>query len=414
MAEDLHTEYKSEFSDKIAKSVVAFSNGDGGVILIGIDDDGNIIGLHNADETALKCVGMLHDDIRPDVTPTTSVDVIKMDGKDIIEIIVQEGTSKPYYLRQKGMRAEGVYIRRGPSSTPATDEQFNQMIRRARSKEYESLRSFRQDLTFTYAENVFHRSGLAFDDAHMNMLGMMDQDGYTNLGFLLSDQCDFQMKAAVFMDEHRTGFIDRQEISGSLLRQYDDAMMFIRRHTTVSSEIVGTKRNDHYDFPTEAVREIVLNAIIHRDYTSSGTTLISMYGDRLEIASPGTIMEDISREDMFKGVSFPRNRKLSEVFYRLGLVEAYGSGIPRIMGIYSDSERHPEFDITPAVFRVTIYSKNGFKDISLKKGDVLTRSDIEKRMGVSKSKATILINDMLDEKRIERIGSGKATKYLVL
>lgn len=411
MAEDTRTEYKSDYSDGVAKTVVAFSNTDGGTIFVGLDDQGRTIGLVDADKTALRCVQSIRDDVRPDVSATTSVDTIRKDDKDIVRISVSEGSEKPYYLRAKGLRSEGVYVRRGPSSVPSTEQQFNKMIRWTRSVNYEGLQSLNQSLTFVYAENVFAKAGLHFDDVHKSILGIKTDSGYTNLGFLISDQCDYQIKAAVFNDEKKTGFVDRLEITGSLLKQFDDVMSFIRKHSMMSSEIVGVRRIDRSEFPEEAVREIVLNAIVHRDYNSLGNTLVSMYGDSLEIASPGSLVEDISEIDLMRGASFPRNRKLSELFYRLGLVEAYGTGIPRVIGAYSNSAKKPRFEIGGSIFRVTLYSMNDNGSFNIEERK-FTRSDIEQKYGVSKSKATMIINQMISEGKIVKKGIGKSTFYL--
>ena len=411
MVEDSRTEYKSGFTDSIAKAVVAFSNSGGGSVFLGIDDSGNVVGLDNADEIARRCVQMIHDDVRPDVTNTSMVDVIRLEGKNLVSIMVADGPRKPYYLRSKGFRAEGVYLRQGPASVPVTEEQFNTIVRNVRSQTFESVNSLIQNLTFTYADNVFQKAGLPFDDVHKKQLGLMDAAGFTNLGYLLSDQCEFEIKAAAFNDDGRSGFTDRQEIRGSLLKQFDDAYSFIRRHMTVSSEIVGIRRVDHEEYPEQAVREILLNAIIHRDYNSVGNTLISVYEDRLEIASPGTLVEDIPESDLMKGASFPRNRRLSEIFYRLGLVEAYGTGIPRVMRLYASSERKPVFDISRSMFRVTLFSCGTTDFDSLDEDDLFTRVDFEKRYNVSKSTATSIINQMMADNKIVRLGSGKNTVY---
>ena len=411
MVEDSRTEYKSGFTDSIAKAVVAFSNSGGGSVFLGIDDSGNVVGLDNADEIARRCVQMIHDDVRPDVTNTSMVDVIRLEGKNLVSIMVADGPRKPYYLRSKGFRAEGVYLRQGPASVPVTEEQFNTIVCNVRPQSFESVNSLIQNLTFTYAENVFQKAGLPFDDVHKKQLGLMDAAGFTNLGYLLSDQCEFEIKAAAFNDDGRSGFTDRQEIRGSLLKQFDDAYSFIRRHMTVSSEIVGIRRVDHEEYPEQAVREILLNGIIHRDYNSVGNTLISVYEDRLEIASPGTLVEDIPESDLMKGASFPRNRRLSEIFYRLGLVEAYGTGIPRVMRLYAASERKPVFDISRSMFRVTLFSGGTTDFDSIDEDDLFTRVDFEKRYNVSKSTATSIINQMMADNKIVRLGSGKNTVY---
>ena len=282
------------------------------------------------------------------------------------------------------------------------------MMRSVRSLSYEGTISLNQNLTFEYTKNHFIRAGLAFDDVNMNIMGMKKGGLYTNLGFLFSDQCDFQIKAASFANGRRLGFRDRSEISGSVLKQFDDAMDFVHKHDVTSSEIVGTKRRDMTGYPVEAVRELLLNAIVHRDYNSVGNSLISICDDSLEIVSPGRPVENISEKDLIKGVSFPRNRRLSEVFYRLGLVEAYGTGIPRVYGLYEGSGRMPEMDISGPVFRVTLFRRDmGESDLS----DTFTRSEFESEMKMSKSRANMELRRLMSEGSVERIGNGKNTVY---
>lgn len=289
------------------------------------------------------------------------------------------------------------------------ETQFNATSQSIRSIHYESTKSLNQNLTFNYTKNYFIRSGLAFDEVHMNIMRLKNGNEYTNLAYLLSDQCDFQIKAAVFTDKGRSGFVDRLEISGSLLKQFDDAMDFIRRHDVTSSEIIGTKRTDRTGYPPEAAREIVLNALIHRDYNSVGNTLISIYDDSMEIVSPGKPVEYVTQQDLIKGVSFPRNKRLSEVFYRLGLVEAYGTGIPRVFEIYRESPKMPSIEISESVFRVTLF-RNISENKSAEK-DSFTRAEFEDIKCISKSKATMELNRLISEGKIVREGIGKSTVY---
>ena len=150
MHENTTTEFKKEYTNTIVKTLVAFSNGSGGKIMIGIDDNGNIVGLKNPDEVAKKCHVAISDKVRPDITMTTNVKIEENEGKALVIIDVNEGDKKPYYLREKGLRAEGVYVREGTVSSPVTEERFQQMIANVRSEAYESHVSFEQNLTFTY------------------------------------------------------------------------------------------------------------------------------------------------------------------------------------------------------------------------------------------------------------------------
>lgn len=413
-------EFKSRFTEKMAKTVVAFSNCKGGTILVGVDDDGNAIGLDDVDAESRRCTQMLIDDVRPDVTPTTSTEIIEMGGKSVVRIQVREGPEKPYFLRSKGLRAEGVFVREGSMTVPVTEEGFNSMIREIRSTSYEMSISFEQDLTFDYMTKVFEEKGLPLDDGRMKQLGLTRNGQYTNLGLMMSDQFDMPIKAASFPDESRVSFNDRHLCGGSVLQQYDEALVFVRRNNRLKTEIVGTRRIDTRAFPEEAVREAIANAIVHRDYTSTASTLLSIYPRRFEIASPGRLIEGLTHGDIMRGASALRNPRLAAIFYRLELIEAYGTGIPRIMGAFIGADVRPVIDDTGNIFRVSIPSIIDDGDIisemrRLADDDgTISRTDLEKSLGLSKSGAVQTINGMVMSGRLQKVGSGRSTRYRII
>lgn len=419
MIEDEHTEFKSQFTPKLIKSIVAFLNTDGGTMYLGIDDSGNIIGLSDQDGQANSVVSCIADNVRPDPMMFVSVDSILMDSSPVVRIDVAEGCDKPYYWKEKGLREGGVFIRRGPRSIPASDPLIVRMMRESQSVPYESMPSLKQDLTFDYASDVFEHAGLKFDRPQMQSLGMMDGEMYTNLAFMLSDQFTQGIKMAVFEDEFKSGFLDRDETSGSLLRQYDEAYAFVDRHNNRRSVIDGKYRRDIRDYPAEAVREAITNAIVHRDYSISGSTLVSMFGDRMAVSSIGGVVKGLGLDDIMMGISSRRNEKLASVMYRLRYMEAYGTGIPRVMGLYRDSIEKPSIETSTNVFRLTLpkMSTDGVDpDVariasSYGKGETFTRADIEGRFGVARSHAYGIVKDALDRGIIEQVGSGRGTEY---
>ncbi|MBQ7702496.1 MAG: putative DNA binding domain-containing protein [Candidatus Methanomethylophilaceae archaeon] len=415
MKEDSRTEFKEEVSDRIARAAIAFSNSEGGTIYVGIDDEGNIVGVKDADSTSIRCAQLLNDNVRPDITMTSRLNRIDLFGKDVVRIDVSEGPNKPYYLREKGLRAEGVYVRRGIVNIPVSEEMLRVMLQTPRSRRYETILSLNQDLTFDFTRSVFMKYGFELGIEQMRALHIMDGDMYTNLGFMLSDQFDMPVKAAMFQDDYKDTFLDRAEFTGSVLEQFDGVMRFISGHNTKKSVIDDVERKDTTAYPIVAVREAVLNALIHRDYTMQGTILISIYPDRLTISSPGGLNETYSIEDLKTGISSTRNPKLANVFYRLGYVEAYGTGIPRIMKLYRNKEQ-PTFKVSDALFFVTLPSmlseKDGLESL-LSSSDFITRSDLES-LGYSRASAINEINALEEQGRIEKVGGGRSTRYRVL
>ena len=279
--EDQNTEFKAEFTEKLIKSVVAFSNTSGGRIVLGIDDDGNEVGLDDPDDVAKRCVNAIADKIRPDATLTTEVSIRQLGEKSLVVIDVSEGEKKPYYLRDKGLRAEGVYVRKGTAPVPITEEGRLGMIRGLRAVSYETQTSFRQDLTFDELKRVFDERSVALDENRMSMMNMVENGKYTNLAFILSDQFDQSIKMASFDDEYRTGFIERSETYGCVLKQMGDAISFLKRYNTPSSRIEGIRRIDSYPYSEDSIREAMMNAVAHRDYSMDSPILVSVYPKKI-------------------------------------------------------------------------------------------------------------------------------------
>ena len=257
-------ELKESVSDEIKKEVIAFANCNGGKLYIGVQDDGEVIGVDNPDSVSLQLSNMVRDSIKPDVTMFIHYETIEKAGKKIIAVDVQQGTDRPYYLIKKGMRPEGVYVRQGNSSVPASDLAIRRMIKETDGDRFEAMRSLNQELTFEALRNI------EFGTQQMRTLKMIDQDNlYSNLGLLLSDQFLHTIKVAVFQGTDQSVFKDRREFSGSLLRQMNDVYDFIDFRNQTRATIEKLLRTDVRDYPEIAVREALMNMLIHRDYSFS-------------------------------------------------------------------------------------------------------------------------------------------------
>ena len=231
LSESLTIEFKEKYTDEIKKTVVAFANTAGGSIYIGISDDGDAVGVENADEVMLQASNSVRDSIRPDVTMFTSYHVDKIDDKDVVVIEVQKGTACPYYLENKGIRPSGVYVRQGASSVPATADAIRKMIKESDGDSYEAIRCTNQDLTFEYAKSEFRKADIEFCvNQHKTLKILNDDNMYTNLAELLSDQCVHTIKAAAFDGTEKVNFNDRAEFGGSVLKQVNDAYDYINRY----------------------------------------------------------------------------------------------------------------------------------------------------------------------------------------
>ncbi|TQS85216.1 MAG: hypothetical protein A3208_04620 [Candidatus Methanoprimaticola hominis] len=419
MMEDEHTEFKREYTPKMFKNVVAFLNTEGGSIYVGIDDSGDVVGVSDPDSQANSIVSGIADNIRPDSMMFVRLSNVSMDGHPVIRVDIAEGCEKPYYWKEKGLKEGGVFIRRGPASIPASDPLIVRMINESRNTPYEDLPSLKQNLTFDYAAKVFRDRGLELGETQMRSLGMMDGEMYTNLALILSDQCPQGIKMAVFDDEYKSGFLDREEATGSLFRQFDIAYDFVQKHNNKRSVIEGKVRRDIRDYPEAAVREVIVNALVHRDYAISGSILISMFGDGMTVSSIGGMVRGLDIEDLMMGVSSRRNEKLASVMYRLGYMESYGTGIPRIMGLYRDSVQMPRIETSTSVFKITlpkistdVLSADAAKVVSrYSSGDVFTRADLEEEFSFTRSHSYEVVRELLTKGAADQIGTGRGTSY---
>lgn len=434
MKESDTIEFKSDFINDLNKEIIAFANTKGGDIYIGINDDGTVCGVQNIEETELKCTGHIRDTVKPDISMFVKYERITEEKKDVLKITVGKGTMSPYYIAGKGIRPEGVYVRMGTASVPATETAILSMIKDTTGEAFEEMRSINQNLTFVEAETEFENAGLSFGKAQKRSLGLIGKDGcYTNLALLLSDQCEHKIKFAVFCGAEKDIFKDRHEFGGSLFRQVEDLIKAIDSYNRLSSpRIEGLKRIDVREYPEAAIREAVLNAVIHREYALGGYTLVSIFDDRMEIISLGGLVRGVEMDDIMMGVSYLRNTRLAEIFYRLHLIEAYGTGITKIKKEYKNSKKQPIFECSANAFKVVLpklevendlpkekeretqaQTENEIKKVLnlIRRKQAITRKDVEVLLGVSPATATRILSKMVNERKINRSGAGKAVKY---
>ena len=431
-------ELKEKLSDDINKEVMAFANTEGGVIYIDVKDDGTEAGLPDIDETYTRLTNMIRDTIVPDITMFTRYELLKT---KIIKITVAEGSAKPYYLKKNGIKPSGVYVRQGTSSVQAAWEQIRYFIKSSDGDSFESSKSILQDLTFGAAEEEFISRNIAFSEDKYTALGLRDaeKDLFTNLAFLLSDQCSYSVKVAVFDDPANTIFIDRREFSGSVFKQLRNTYDYLTLNNRTISVIRGLDRIDSIDYPPEAIREALLNALIHRDYSYSGSIIININKARMEFISIGGLIPGLTKNDIMAGISQPRNAKLAQIFFRLKHIEAYGTGIRRIYDLYADSAVKPEIAVSENTFRITLPNMNFSRDSEagklndsenkpdakaskitaqmrevinyLDQYDTITDDELMDLLDLKRTRAYIITRQMADMGLIDIIGRGKEKKY---
>lgn len=445
LIENKTTEFKREYVDDIKNTIIAFANCDGGMLFVGVNDDGSVCGITDIDGTMLRITNAIRDAVQPDITMFVECKNEIMDGKPVVCVSVQRGTARPYYLHGKGIRPEGVYVRQGASTVPATETAILNMIKETSVDSYEAARSLNQQLTFTQTSSFFRKRKMEFGSAQMRTLHLIGEDGtYTNLAFLLSDQCSHTIKLAVFEGSKKAVFKDRLELSGSLLSQLEDAFSYMDRYNRTRAEFLGLDRIDMRDYPPEAIREALLNAIAHRDYSFRSPTLISIFDDRMEIVTIGGLVRGISLNDILLGVSVARNQNLANVFYRLRLIEAYGTGILKINENYDEYNVNPVIETTDNAFKITLPNTNYRKEeysfhpasqkvqeeirympavdaakeerigavIQLcRKNGYVVRKDVENELKISQATAILLLRDLTRDGVLVKSGAARNVRY---
>ncbi|MDD4494869.1 MAG: ATP-binding protein, partial [Eubacteriales bacterium] len=223
-------------------------------------------------------------------------------------------------------------------------------------------------------------------------------------------------------------FKDRHEFTGSLLKQLNDAYAMIDRYNRTRAEFDGLHRMDMRDYPVEAIRETLLNALVHRDYSFSGSTLISIFDDRIEVVSLGGLVKGVSYDDIMLGASILRNDKLADIFYRLKLIEAYGTGMPKIINSYKYYTIKPQIEASDNAFKITLPNTNVASKPSAEiqltekeqaalslfdENKSLTRKEVEEKLNVSQPLAVNILNSLTEKGLVKRLGKGKNTRYEV-
>lgn len=416
-------ELKSKVTPNLCKEIIAFANTKGGTIIIGYDDNSNLIGVENAKEELDKISNMIADSIDPNLIFNISLEIVEELGKDIIVIKVLKGTKRPYYLKSKGMTSEGVYLRLGATNKQATRDDIVKMMMEDSLVNFEDSISKEQNLTFNTFEKEFECQKIMLDKTKFMNMGLLNDNGlYTNLAYIVSDQNIFPIKVAVYSDNNKEEFLDKKEFDNmSVFEQIHEIEKFLNLVIKVPAKIVGMKRVERPEYNFEAIRESLINSIVHRDYSVYGSTLINIYEDSIEIVNIGGLVKGLTISAIKRGSSATRNPKLASIFYRLNYVEAYGSGIPRIYSKYKMQEKKPIIETTENSFFITFPKLEDMSKIDddekdkiikfLYQNNKIQREDVENIFSCGKTTALRKLNKLVESEIIKQISIGKNTYY---
>ena len=364
MQTELHNaEYKRELIPELEREVVAYLNCRlGGTIFIGVNNDGSIYGVKNVDQTAQTIKNRLRDNVRPSCLGLFDVLTLEENGKYYIRLDVASGLEKPYYLRKLGMSPEGCPIRIGTAIESLSQEQIERLYARRLKNSLHDLLSPRDDLTFTDLKIYYSGRGIILNDSFLKTLEFLTSDGKLNYAaYLMADENGNSVKFAKYAGTDRATLIENDDYGQcSLVKSFYQLETRLKGENKTFAKITFGRRLERKLVDTEALREAVLNALLHNEYAYGGTPKVEMFDDRIEVTSSGSLPPGVTREDFLAGTSSPRNKELMRIFHDLGIVESLGSGLPRILKKYPESV----IDIRESYIRLTFPFAKGYRQAS--------------------------------------------------
>ena len=337
MSETNRIEYKQELTDSLEKEVIAFLNyREGGVIYIGIGKAGKTTGVLDSDGEQLKIKDRLKHNITPSCLGLFDVVSEHKDELDIIKLIVASGSEKPYFLKKYGMTEKGAFIRIGTASEPMPQKMIDTLFAKRTRNSISKIKSNRQDLTFEQLKIYYEATGSKLNEKFATNLELVNEGGFLNsVGYLLADHNGTSIKIAKYKGLSRVYLIENNEYGYcSLIKATKQVLDKLELENKTITKITSKERENQRLWDAIALREAVINAIIHNDYTNEVPPKFEIFDDRIEITSAGGLPDALNQEEFFEGVSIPRNKELMRVFRDLDMVEQLGSGVPRILESY--------------------------------------------------------------------------------
>ena len=335
--ESHRVEHKQFLTDTFEKEVVAFLNyHEGGIIYIGVDKDGKIVGCQNPDETQLKIKDKLKHNISPSCLGLFEVILETIEEQSIIKIIIASGRETPYYIKKNGMSEKGCYIRVGSSSEPMNQTMIEDLFAKRVRNSLGNIKSRRQDLTFEQLKIYYEEKGLKLNEKFASNLELLTDDGYYNyVAYLMADSNGVSIKVAKYAGTNKVDLIENNEYGYcSLIKATKRVLEKLEIENKTAALITSTTRKEQPLWNKVALREAVINAIVHNDYTTENPPVFEIFSDRIEITSTGGLSIIKNIDDFFSGYSNPTSRELMRIYKDLELVEHLGSGLNRILEAY--------------------------------------------------------------------------------
>lgn len=433
--ENSRVEFKTKLVDDLEENIIGFLNSkDGGNIYIGVADSGKIIGLNgNIDLLQRKIKDRIISNIEPSVLGLFDIEVLETNNKKYLNIIVARGLEKPYHLKGMGMTPDSCFIRIGSSNERMDEHLINKLFRERTKNSLKNIVSPNQNLTFRDLKIYYTEKGFDVGENFEKQLDFYTADGkYNYVAYLLADENRVSIKVAKYAGTDVDELIENYEFGYcSLVKATHRVLEKFITENKIFAKITYPERKEQPMYDYKAVREVIINAIVHNDWSNEYPPKFEFFCDRLEVSSFGGIQNEFTEEEFLQGYSAPKNPELMRVFKDLELVEHLGTGIRRILKRYDKSI----YRFFPHFIIVSIkYNENNFKYnnqsvnvipylnlTKVQEGIIsliedrpsITQEEMAKLLGVTSRTIRNHIKYLVDKEYIIRIGADKNGKWAV-
>ena len=426
MPENNRIEFKKQLTDLFEKEVVAFLNYlGGGVIYIGINDEGKIVGVEDSDKLQLQIKDRIKNNISPSCMGLFDVVEEYREEKPIIKVIVASGQERPYYIKKYGMSSKGAFMRNGSASEPMTERMIEDLFAKRIKTSIGRIESPNQELKFEQLRIYYDTIGKPLKKQFAKSLELLNPDNKFNyVAYLMADNNNISVKVAKYADTSRVDLVQNEEFGFcSLIKATKLVLDKIDVENKTFTKITSKERLEKKQWDKVALREAIINAMVHNDYTYELAPKFEFFSDRFEITSYGGLPQGLSKEEFFQGVSIPRSKEIIRIYRDMDLVEQLGSGIPRILQTYgeecfyfSENFIRMSFPAEKVVEKVVEkISENQMKIVELMNQDSsISALQISKEIGISQRKTQENIAKLKELEVIERIGPAKGGYWKVL
>lgn len=427
--ESKYLEFKEKYSKTMLKTLSAFANYHDGLIVLGVTDSGQVIGVDEPNDLWLRIENTINDSVKPH--PEYEVMTRLIENKTILIFTVLKGDRTPYTVDRK------AYRRTDTSTVEVEKHAYDELVLLGRNLTYEELEYGGEDLSFEVLAKLL-RTNLNITDLDQGILKslcLIQKGSYNNAAALMADRNKFKdigIDLVCYEDNSMRRIRDRMSLASvSLIEQYQTSLLFYQKHINKGDIIEGPYRKSFEEIPEIAYREAVANAIIHRDYSRLGNNRLEIFEDRVEITSIGGLPVGISEEEYMQGsFSQVRNRIIADILFRCGIIEKMGTGVRRIRNAYAGYNVEPIFQVMDNSIRVVlpkikaeVFSEKSAPYMAslnpeqekalnyIRSSQGVNRTELEEYMGVRKTKATKILNVLLNMGVVIKVGGGRDTRY---